>query len=389
MERREFLAAGGASVATAIGGCAAVQTGSRQPDFVFEGIRTVSDVDVATDGTTFVAGSTDDGTNAVVEVDEAGEVLGRHTAAGWSSEPLVGTTDATLFVGGTTESLIAIDRGTRSIRWRGPSVRTWFFPVEDRTAYLQVDDAVVAVGVDDGRTRWSHDSPPKSGLAPTAVVGDTAVCSGGGGRITGLSTGDGTERWTHVLGGDLPPTFHRGGTVYAGTGTNAADPRATAIDAATGEVRWTVRTGDNIVSPDPGPRNVYLPDGTGTGSIAVDPETGEEHWRRGTVSVVNAGPSGPVGRSTSGDVVALEPGTGERRWGLPAGGWESTHPEIELVGSSVLVVDPDGATAVEYESGRRRWHYSTPVERLPRIDAGGSVVVVETGGSVMGFQLGP
>lgn len=390
MDRRGFLAAGVASVATAFGGCVAVPAESRPPAFVFGDFDTITNVDVDGSGGTFVAGSSTDSGPRVVELDEEGRVVWWIGADSWRGAPYVDAGSETVFVNRVSGPLLAVDRETRSIRWRIADVRSSGFPISDGVAYPLVGNRIVAMAVDDGRTRWGYDLPPDRYLAPVAVVGDALVCSGGGGRITGLSVDEGSERWTHELGGGLPPTFHRGGTVYAGTGTDADEPKAVAIDAASGEIRWTIRRSEGIVSPDAGPRNVYLPDdGPGLGTVAVDQRTGEERWQRSGVSVVYAGEAGPIGTAGSGTVVALDPVSGEEKWRIDAATWDATWPEVELAGPTVLVVDPDGITAVDHESGRRRWRHGMSVERHPRVEYGGSVVAVESDGAVLGFRLGP
>lgn len=388
MDRRGFLAAGAASVAAAVGGCVALSAESRPPDFVFDDFETVVDVEVEETGTAFVGGTATDGTPRVVGLNEAGRAAWRFDADPLREDPHVVVGPEVLFVSQSSDPLLAVDRDTRSIAWRKADVRSSSFPVSAGVAYLSIGNRIVAAAVDDGRALWTHDLPPDGYLSPAAIVGETIVCTWGGGRITGLSVEDGSERWAHVLGGGLPPTSHRGGTVYSGTGTDADDPKAVAIDAASGEIRWTVRRTDGIVSPDVGPRNVYLPhDGAGLGTVAVDPETGEERWRRSGVAVSYAGRSGPVGRAGPGVVVALDPVTGEDLWRLETAAWGRAGPEIELAGSTVLVVDPDGMTAVDHESGRRLWRHRVSLSRHPRVEHGGSVAAVESDGTVLGFRL--
>lgn len=385
MDRRGFLAVG---AAVAFGGCVAASPESRPPDFSFEDFERVTDVEVEDAGAVFVGGRATDGAPRVVELDDGGRVDWRFDADPQGEDPHVVIEPETMFVSQSLAPLLAVDRDTRSFRWRKADVRSSSFPVSEGVVYLSVENRIVAAAVDDGRALWIHDLPPDEYLSPTAIVEDTLVCAWGGGRVTGLSVEDGSERWAHALGGGLPPMAIRGETIYVGTGTDAADPRAVAIDAESGEVQWTIRRTDGIVSPDVGPRNVYLPDDeTGPGTVAVDPGTGEERWRQSGVSTVYAGEAGPIGTAGSGTVVALDPVTGEEWWRLDAAAWSETWPAVELIGTTVLVVDPDGIKAVDHESGRRLWHHSVSVARHPRVEHGGSVVAVESDGTVLGFRL--
>lgn len=230
-------------------------------------------------------------------------------------------------------------------RWRTGSVNQFLdvLALGDGRAYLATsDDALAldgqrlfAVGLSDGRTRWSveigdaregeyqdgtvlaavgggkgvsvHDAASgerrwmkearalgaKSDPFPVAdgavVVG---VPYGQDGEFAALDVTDGSERWRYTSEGEsLVPTAAAladetvVGTTYDGT--------VIGLDATDGTERWTLDAGERTGTPIVGDGTVYVSGSNGNSSVlyALDPATGTEQWRASRGAI---GPAGLV-----------------------------------------------------------------------------------------------
>src|SRR5690625_3632346 len=116
-----------------------------------------------------------------------------------------------------------------------------------------------------------------------------------------------------------------GGTVYVGGGE---DGGITALDATTGQTRWTTPTPDRqtiYVQPTLVDGTLYTATGPTNGVsdtvYALDPATGEVQWSTDVGELVYAGPAVAdgyvvIGNGDDGRLVALDAATGEIGWTL-------------------------------------------------------------------------
>lgn len=243
----------------------------------------------------------------------------------------VGTSDG-LGLHGRDQRCVGLDtEGTE--RWRTDTVDQFLHVLalgEDR-AYLATSDdqlglkgqRLFAIGLGDGRTRWSVESGDaregsyRDGLVLAAVgggaglavhdaesgerrwleevgalgtdsgfpVADGAVVvghpSGDPGGFTALDLTDGSERWRYVNDGSdpfVPTSATVAGETVVGT---TFDGRVVGLDAADGTERWTLDAGERAGTLVVGDEVVYLSgsDEDSTALYALDPATGTERWR--------------------------------------------------------------------------------------------------------------
>ncbi|SFP09672.1 MULTISPECIES: outer membrane protein assembly factor BamB family protein [Halolamina] len=271
-----------------------------------------------------------------------------------------------------------------------------------------------ALSAGDGELRWQVPLRVQPNGAP-AVSPDRIVVgakrSTERGRVVCFNPRYGEEEWLNDVAARLtaPPTVAEG-VVYVGDWRG----RVHALGALAGDVRWTRRidAGDggrtfpNAVAVHDG--TLYLGSASGnTGVVALDADTGEEHWRVSTGAVTE----GPVvtedlvvvrshGMVTALDtdgqhrwtVNVLEPdpravAVGDERVFVPAGdrlyaidrdGEEAWRHEVDdgrvgtptVAGDAVVFRDGDrGLTARAVTDGRERWTVST--------DGGGQPIVTD------------
>jgi eukaryotic-like serine/threonine-protein kinase len=289
-----------------------------------------------------------------------------HTASGSSSAP----------------------RQLKGVKWRFPTGdRIVSSPVyRDGVIYIGSDDGnVYAVDAASGRQRWAR--PTRGPVSSTpAATADTVYALSYDGRLYALDAGTGAVRWSFATGGErrfearhlhgfLPanqtfldpfdvflssPTVVDG-VVYFGSG----DGKVYAVDAASGELRWSFATGDVVhASPAVAGGVVYV--GSWDGDFyAIDAATGKERWRfhGGRDDFIH----NQVGFQSSPTVVdgvvytgcrdsnlyALEASSGRERWRVNnEGSWVISSPVV--AGDRVWFATSDSrrVRAVEVATGK-------------------------------------
>ncbi|WP_181008878.1 MULTISPECIES: PQQ-binding-like beta-propeller repeat protein [unclassified Streptomyces] len=233
------------------------------------------------------------------------------------------TDDGTLYVTGSgtgNGGLTAMDAADGAERWTYsiPDHAVFAAPrVHDGTVYLGGLDAQVhALNAASGDLRWT--APAGGQIFGGVAVADGTLYVGGGEVLHALDLTDGSERWRFTAAGRFTEPTVAGDLVLAGS---TDDTRLYAVDAATGDERWSVRMPG-------GPASVTASDGTvhassrGGTLLGLDPATGEERWRavaaRDNSPVAAA--DGTVWHAAPGDrVQALDAATGEELWQYDAG----------------------------------------------------------------------
>jgi eukaryotic-like serine/threonine-protein kinase len=176
------------------------------------------------------------------------------------SSPAV--TDDAVYVGSTDGSLYAVDRADGQLRWkfdsRGPISSSP--AVSEGVVYVSsVDGNVYAVDAASGKERWKFASKGERRFTAPGIHGAMPR----------------TERMPDPFDVFLSSPAVSGGTVYIGSG----DQNVYALDAATGERRWTFATGDVVhASPAIADGVVYV--GSWDRNLyALEASSGRERWR--------------------------------------------------------------------------------------------------------------
>ncbi|WP_255168856.1 PQQ-binding-like beta-propeller repeat protein [Natrononativus amylolyticus] len=294
-----------------------------------------------------------------------------------TESPMHGLT-APILVGETLygvgrQDLVAFDRDTGEIRFTREG-QYWSSPARaDATAYRS------------------------DTLAVSSYEGVYGLSAGGGYELLGRSVG--TERW-HAPGEDTgnwsgsparePSPVAADGTVYA---TVPDTDRVVAIDASSGRVRWERTVGSALSS---GVHRPAVRDGTVYASAysgdvaAIDAETGERRWsvapelvegdhrRYREFHPPTATAEGLVVPHRIG-VSLLEPTDGSVRWEYTHGG-NATDGSAAVADGTVFVTDGDGSLhAIDLESGDRAWTADYGPDTDP---------VVADGVVYLGYQYG-
>ncbi|WP_455448104.1 outer membrane protein assembly factor BamB family protein [Natrinema thermotolerans] len=209
--------------------------------------------------------------------------------------------------------------------------------------------------------------------------------------VSGRMLASGEAEWSVKTDGSIggSPTIVDG-TVYTGSDNRPNTPTGTvyAIDAATGDERWStdVRTVDT--SPTVVDDTVYV-DASST-IRALDAETGDQLWERPMGGAVETAPTVVDGTVFLGDantVVALDAATGEQNWEFRTQELNASTPTVVggtvFVGSSPNVKDSDdgGIFAIDAATGDQIWHHQTKgyVASAPTVAASSVFVGDEAG----------
>ena len=230
--------------------------------------------------------------------------------------------DGTLFVtagsssrGEATGRVYALNAATGEQRWAvdvsgDPS---WLTVVNETVFVSGTQNRVHALAAASGGTLWERELDGSPRTAPTVAGGRLFV--GGQEALFALDTVDGTERWQFNRQFTAPPTVVDG-VVFAGD----VSARFHALDAATGELRWSVSFPSSpFLSAPTVAEETVLASGSST-LFALTTDTGERRWTADVDNGLNAAPTVADGTVYTGDtrgrVLALDLATGERRWRL-------------------------------------------------------------------------
>lgn len=240
--------------------------------------------------------------------------------------------------------LHAIDVETREREWwtEIPG-RVFAEPaVADGVVYVNSEDAgVYALDAETGAIRWRYPVHEDTyGVAPPVVADDT-VYAPHGDRLLAL-TSDGERRWCRYGEFDTRYRVAVGhGLVFAGyaggRGNCDRGPGVWALDARTGERAWTYPRPD---SDDPSAcGTVTMPPVVADGTVYTCVQTDrDEYW----------------------DLLALDAGTGEKRWARRIEG--GMFGSVAVANGTAYVPLTQRLVALDAETGERRWRYRV---RLP------------------------
>ncbi|MFJ6725840.1 MULTISPECIES: PQQ-binding-like beta-propeller repeat protein [unclassified Streptomyces] len=258
----------------------------------------------------------------------------------------------------------------------------WRLPTDAWVYCLRAEHGVVVTGTrgggvqaweaSDGRKLWEITGCQTDFESPEAgpALHDGTVYVWQDARLRALDARSGEERWSYPIGdaascGGVPVrvTNAPDGHVYLAAGT-----RVLAVDVASGRVRWHFEAPAVFLSPPafvPGPAvtggGVYLADYLGT-VYALDAADGRDRWRIATEARSSIDPvlvaAGHVHVGSGKGLYTLDAVTGTPKWRFQAGG--------DIVGAPAVAEERIhfGSTdhllyTLKADDGRLRWKLAT------------------------------
>lgn len=194
--------------------------------------------------------------------------------------------DGTVYFGGSTRNVYALDVDTRELRWTFETDDRTFPPqVTTDTVYITeggraADPIVHALDAATGEERWQF---TEASRLTVAVANDTVYVAGGtDGNVYALDAATGDEQWRfEATEGSTTPPAVANETVYVTSGDLLSDTNVYALDAVSGEELWrfeeaTTPFSEGIAVKDD--EAIYA--ATGEPSLyALDATTGDRLWR--------------------------------------------------------------------------------------------------------------
>ncbi|GGY88649.1 outer membrane protein assembly factor BamB family protein [Streptomyces poonensis] len=256
--------------------------------------------------------------------------------------------DGIAYFSSQDQFLYAVDARTGRQKWKSP-LRVGMNHSSPAVAHGVVyigsyDKNVYALDAGDGSQRWEFLADDEVDSSPT-VVGGIVYFSSKSGLLYASDASTGTELWNYDTGyGDYefvfrPPVAE--GLVYA-CGGLSDEVDLYAIDARTGESRWSARVGVQASQPVLSNGSVYL-----------------------------------AGGSDGMDLYCLDARTGQQKWIFPTGEWVD-HPAV-ADGIACIGNELGNLYAVDARTGKQRWQVRTRHDMVGTPTAANGVVYVAMG----------
>ncbi|MFI5548601.1 serine/threonine-protein kinase [Streptomyces sp. NPDC051738] len=212
-----------------------------------------------------------------------------------------------------------------------------------------------------GKARWQQDVPAYDA---SSVVGGMVLLTGADGTVTGVDGALGDTKWSRAVPGHRAPYFVSfAGDPLAYTASPADDgssTRVTAVDPATGEVRWDARLKGTLELVGASDGSVFF---VSVGGIYSDSRTvvryspADRTTRRVPLSLPLLRAHGTVRGNVvhlvggDGSLVAVDMAAGKQLWSLETSVLRTSSPVAD--GRHVYVSAPDGRLlAVDARDGR-------------------------------------
>jgi hypothetical protein len=210
-----------------------------------------------------------------------------------------------------------------------------------------------------GKARWQRNAP-----ASGSAVGGMLLLTGADGTVTGVDGASGDTRWSRAVPGHKEPYF----VSFAGdspayttrTSDDGSSTRVTALDPATGDVRFDARLEGTLELLGASDGSVFLAAVDGIYSetrTVVRYSPADRATRRVTLPLPVSQARGTAHGNVvylvgdGGSLVAVDMAAGKRLWSLPTSVLRTSSPVTD--GRYVYLSAPDGRLlAVDARSGR-------------------------------------
>jgi outer membrane protein assembly factor BamB len=235
-----------------------------------------------------------------------------------------------------------------------------------------------------GVERWTYEVTTYVTRATPAVI-DGTVYIGGGFSFIALDAATGEERWSIPLqyGGQASPTVQDGLVVVS-----SQQGWIFALDARSGETVWRLPT-EGIVFGAAAMIGESVIYGTDEGILySVDRRSGTLDWRVTLAGPMYATPvviDGAILATTqAGEIHALALDTGDRLWSTNHGSALAPASNGDIV---VLASNDGGVYGLDAATGAQRWLYPSGKESLTAPAISGDLAIVGTGTSLLALDL--
>ncbi len=349
-------------------------------------------------GTTLYVGSLDHDLYALDAI--SGDELWRVHTGGWVvARPLV-TADRVVFSGvdgvvyavplggpselpadppwpdpGTPRFTTAAGIATPHLLWRQEVRGPRRLLVDGGRVVVTTAAGVVDLDAASGDVLWRFAAAGGVEAAPL-VDGGRVFFGSTGGVVFSLASERGTELWRHRLGaGTVAGAAAADGVVYLGDD----DGRVYALDEATGAALWSAQTG-HFVNDAP----LVLADRVLVGSCdeyvwAFGRRRGRTLWKShaGECVVSDGVVWGDLAiyGSYSGEVVALDVATGDRRWTFATRGPHIWYRPLVAAGTVYVGSGDYNLYALDAASGEERWRFETGNRALTEVARHGAAIL--------------
>ena len=311
--------------------------------------------------------------------------------------------DGTIYIGGFSNNLYALNPTDGSVKWAS-AMGGWVFGSPaigaDGTIYVGCwDNKVYALNPADGSVKWTHTTGGIVQGSPAIGADGTIYVSSNDWNVNALNPADGSVKWTCATGGELAccPAIGADGTIYVGTDGKTVH----AINPSDGSIKWTRTTSDMVWSSAAVGIDGTVYAGSEDGNIyALNPTDGSIKWTH-AIDTAGAKLDSSPAIGTDGTVYvggtkvyALNPGDGNPKWtyttGVGTGGEVTSSPAIGGDGTVYIGSLNGKFYALNAADGSVKWAFGTsgPVISSPAIAPDGTVYVGSGDGRFYAFGPG-
>jgi outer membrane protein assembly factor BamB len=346
-----------------------------------------------TDGT--LAYFTQDGTVFAIQVATGRLVWQWHGGSGVSGMwPAAGLLTVLADQTGPHPVLAGLDTATGQVRWSEPMPGVLGTPLPttgNGLVLANTGHSLQTVNLSDGRQRWSVPSatdPAGFGAVSGLVLGTT------GGTLTAYDEHTGRKRWRLAgLPAQASMRVDSGLALVGAAGYGAGIPTAlTAVDPATGKVRWRFDQGSMATVLAAGPQGIAVATSSPQGALyLLDPVSGQARWHANTAVLPDVTPA-----LLPQDVISVEAGVNVRlvdraagngsvRWQVNLGTRPAGKQPVLTIGSHAVVQTEGPAStapllAYDLRSGAATWTAPMPTTvPLPPTMSGTTLLVQPSG----------
>lgn len=259
-----------------------------------------------------------------------------------------------------------------------PTIANGVVYVTSKAGVLHAVDAAT------GAELWTYEVTSYVTRATPAIV-DGIVYVGGGFTFSALDAASGDVRWTVPLqyGGQASPTVRDGLVVVS-----SQQGWIFALDADTGEIAWRLPT-EGIVFSAATITDDAVVYGTDEGILySVDRVSGTLNWRISLPGGVFAAPvvsdATILATTQAGELFALDRSTGERNWSVKQGSAQGPATNGDIV---VLAASDGGIYGFDMATGERRWLYPSGKQAMTSPAIAGNLAIVGTGNSLLALDI--